>query len=130
DPLKALPMLIRLSRQMVHIINQNIIWFAFIVNGVGIITTAWLWPLFAPEGWYEQSPLAAVIYHQFGSLLVLLNSMRLLWFERGETSAAARRWHEGLRGLDRWVERSFYLDEAIHWMNHHARVASIGTVAL
>ena len=30
--------------------------------------------------------MAAVIYHQLGSLAVLLNSMRLLWFERGPTS--------------------------------------------
>ena len=35
--------------------------------------------------WYRQSPVAAVIYHQFGSLAVLLNAMRLLWFEeRGQ----------------------------------------------
>ncbi len=84
DPLQALPLLVRLSRQTVHIIRQNIIWFAFVVNAVGIILTAWLWPLVTPEGWYEQGPLAAVIYHQLGSLLVLLNSMRLLWFERGD----------------------------------------------
>ena len=78
DPLRPLPMLVRLSRQMVAIINQNILWFAFVVNGVGIVVTAWLWPLFAPEGWFEQSPLAAVIYHQLASLLVLLNSMHVV----------------------------------------------------
>lgn len=29
-----------------------------------------------------RSPVAAALFHQLGSLLVLLNSMRLLWFER------------------------------------------------
>ena len=66
-PLRPLPLLVKLSRQTVHIIRQNIFWFAFVVNAVGIVVTAWLWPLFAPAGWVEQSPLAAVLYHQFGA---------------------------------------------------------------
>ena len=86
DPLRSLPLLVRLSRETVRIIRQNILWFAFGVNAVGIVFTAWLWPLLAPEGWFEQSPLVAVIYHQIGSLAVLLNSMRLLWFERSARS--------------------------------------------
>src|SRR5262249_57589295 len=45
DPLRPLPLLIRLSRETVRIIHQNIIWFAFVVNGIGIVGTAWLWPL-------------------------------------------------------------------------------------
>src|SRR5260370_11137474 len=71
DPLRSLPLLVRLSRETVRIIRQNIFVFAFGVNAVGIIVTAWLWPLFAPPGWYEQSPLAAVIFHQLVSLAVL-----------------------------------------------------------
>src|SRR5262249_28160401 len=82
DPLRPLPLLVRLSRETVRIIRQNILFFAFGVNAVGIVLTAWLWPLLAPAEWYEQGPVAAVIYHQLGSLAVLLNSMRLLWFER------------------------------------------------
>src|SRR5205823_9308604 len=83
DPLGPLPLLLRLSRETVRIIRQNILVFAFGVNLVGVIVTAWLWPLLAPSGvWYESGPLAGVIYHQFGSLAVLLNSMRLLAFER------------------------------------------------
>src|SRR5581483_7814067 len=88
DPLRPLPLLVRLSRQTVHIIRQNILIFAFGVNGLGILLTAWLWPLVfagSPE-WYEQAPLAGVVYHQVGSLLVLLNAMRLLWFERSTAS--------------------------------------------
>src|SRR5205823_1419214 len=59
DPLRSLPLLVRLSRQTVRIIHQNILWFAFVVNAAGIIATAWVWPLVTPEGWYEQGPLAA-----------------------------------------------------------------------
>ena len=81
DPLKPLPLLVKLSRETVRIIRQNILSFAFGVNAVGLVLTAWLWPLLAPsDWWYKQSPIAAVIYHQLGSLAVLLNSMRLLWF--------------------------------------------------
>ena len=79
DGLKHLPFLLRLSRETVRVIRQNIVWFAFGVNVVGVVVTAWLWPLLAPTRWWsEQSPLAAVIYHQIGSLAVLLNAMRLL----------------------------------------------------
>src|SRR2546422_6116543 len=86
DPLKPIPLLVRLSRETVKIIRQNILWFAFGVNAVGIVLTAWLWPLLLPPDWHSKAPIAAVLYHQLGSLLVLLNSMRLLWFERSETS--------------------------------------------
>ncbi len=130
DPLKALPMLIRLSRQTVHIIQQNIIWFAFVVNAVGIVVTAWLWPLFAPEGWYEQSPIAAVIYHQFGSLLVLLNSMRLLWFERGDTSPTWSAWRERGKNFDRWISTHLDLGEAAHWCEHHWKGIAAAAVLL
>src|SRR5579883_2882646 len=39
DPLRHLPLLVRLSRQMVRIIQQNIVVFAFGVNAVGILAT-------------------------------------------------------------------------------------------
>jgi len=116
DPLKPLPMLLRLSRETVTIIRQNILWFAFVVNAVGIVSTAWLWPLLTPEGWYEQSPLAAVIYHQLGSLLVLLNSMRLLWFERGVSRAV---WADRLKNVDRRLERLVDFDALTHWCERH-----------
>jgi Cu+-exporting ATPase len=126
DPLRSLPLLIRLSRAMVRIIHQNIIWFAFAVNAVGIVFTAWLWPLITPEGWYEQSPLAAVIYHQLGSLAVLLNSMRLLWFDRPATG----QFWKGVKGrfdlADLWVSRHLDPGELGHWLEHHAR----GTIAV
>jgi heavy metal translocating P-type ATPase len=114
DPLRHLPLLVRLSRATVAIIRQNILWFAFVVNFLGILITAWLWPLFAPANWLDQSPLAAVIYHQIGSLAVLLNSMRLLWFERAESNAAVAGIKAKMRDADLWIDRTFDLHELSH----------------
>jgi Cu+-exporting ATPase len=118
-PLKPLPLLLRLSRETVRIIRQNIVIFAFGVNAVGIVVTAWLWPLLAPAEWYEQSPIVAVVYHQLGSLAVLLNSMRLLWFERPTKSLALQglgRWRER---ADSWLEKNLDLGAFVHWLEHH-----------
>ncbi len=118
EPLASLPLLVRLSREMVRIIQQNIVWFAFGVNVVGIALVAWLIPSLSPEN-RERSPLYAAIYHQIGSLLVLLNSMRLLWFEKPamgwvqQLSSANQRW-EG------WLEQ-FNLHDASHWLYERRR---------
>ena len=121
DPLRSLPMLFRLSRETVRIILQNIYWFAFAVNAVGIVATAWLWPVFAPAGWLDQSPLAAVIYHQLGSLAVLLNSMRLLWFERTRGETLFGRVHDRAARFDHWIDRAFNWHEWSHWIGTHRR---------
>ncbi len=81
DPLAPLPGLVRMSRETVRIIRQNIVLFAFAFNLAGIALTAWIMPRWS-EAWMARSPVAAALFHQLGSLLVLLNSMRLLWFER------------------------------------------------
>ena len=70
DPLRNLPGLVELSRATVRVIRQNIIVFAFGLNAVAV--------LLASLG--ILSPVAAAILHQVGSLLVLLNAMRLLVF--------------------------------------------------
>ena len=127
DPLKPLPMLIRLSRETVAIIRQNILWFAFVVNAVGIVVTAWLWPFITPPDWYEQSPLAAVIYHQLGSMLVLLNSMRLLWFERGVSSPV---WHERFKSFEERLARLPDAGDLIHWCEHRWKPLFLGAGAL
>jgi Cu+-exporting ATPase len=72
DPLPALPETIRLARQTVRVIRQNIVIFAFGFNAVAI----------ALAGARLLGPVAAAIVHQIGSLLVLLNSLRILGFER------------------------------------------------
>ena len=130
DPLKPLPMLLRLSRETVKIIRQNIFIFAFGVNGVGIVLTAWVWPLITPENWYDQSPLAAVIYHQLGSLCVLLNSMRLLWFERSSTNPTMIAWTDRLKNFDSWLTRYFNFDEALHWAEHYWKPLTIAALLL
>lgn len=122
DPLRPLPLLFRLSRETVRIIRQNILIFAFIVNGLGILLTAWMWPLLLPADWYESAPLAGVIYHQIGSLLVLLNAMRLLWFERSAKAHPA--WtgiSEAFQKLDFWMEHHLSVDEGLHWLGHRLR---------
>jgi Cu+-exporting ATPase len=119
DPLRHLPLVLRLSRESVRIIRQNILVFALGVNAVGVVLTAWLWPLLTPASWYEQSPLAAVLYHQVGSLAVLLNAMRLLWFERPAANAAWSRVQQTGKRLDTWMDRYLNADEWLHWLSHH-----------
>ena len=70
EPLRILPDLLSLARGTVAIIRQNIIGFAFGFNAVAMLS--------ATLGLL--GPVAAAILHQIGSLLVLLNSMRLLVF--------------------------------------------------
>ena len=121
EPLKPLPLLVRLSRETVRIIRQNIIVFGFAVNLIGVILTGWLWPLFAtsPEA-YQQAPLVGVLYHQLGSLLVLLNSMRLLAFERTATTGAVARVRGAAKAVDGWIER-FSVDDWLHGLAHRWR---------
>jgi Cu+-exporting ATPase len=132
--LQPLPLLVRLSRQTVRIIRQNILVFAFAVNGLGILLTAWLWPALVPEGWEEKGPIAAVIYHQLGSLAVLLNAMRLLWFERTAADSAWGRFRQRLRNVDRWVERHFlpddFFDRLFHGLGHHWRKVIVAGAGL
>lgn len=129
DPLRPLPMLVRLSRETVRVIRQNIIWFGFGVNLVGVVAIGWLWPILAPSAeWFERAPLAGVIYHQLGSLAVLLNSMRLLTFERtAPPGSRLGRVREGYRDFDRWLA-TVHLDDFLHTATH--RWKSIGAIAL
>jgi Cu+-exporting ATPase len=129
DPLAPLPLLVRLSRETVRIIRQNILIFAFGVNLLGIVLTAWLWPLLFPE-WNAEAPVAGVIYHQLGSLAVLLNAMRLLWFERTPAGKTWLRTRDTLRRIDHWMEHYVNPDEALHWLSHHTRAAGLTAAAL
>jgi len=80
DPLRPLPGLLRLSRQLVRTIRQSIFLFAFGLNGAGMVLGA--------TG--ILSPPAAAIFHEIASLAVMLNSLRLLWFERSAESRIGR----------------------------------------
>ncbi|MGC8643737.1 MAG: cation-translocating P-type ATPase family protein, partial [Isosphaeraceae bacterium] len=106
DPLVPLPQAIRLARQTVKIIRQNILGFAFGLNGVAIVLA----------GLRILGPVAAAVFHQIGSLLVLLNAMRLLGFERwGELAP--------LRATSRFVQvcRRCRPGTFAHWAEHHRR---------
>jgi Cu+-exporting ATPase len=131
DPLRPLPLLLGVSREMVRIIRQNIIIFAFGVNALGILLTAWLWPvLFSSSDWHDQGPLAAVIYHQLGSLAVLLNSMRLLWFGRTASSPAWSGARLRLRTIDLWLNHHLDVDQWLHWASHHTRLVALSVLGL
>jgi P-type Cu+ transporter len=119
EPLRSLPLLVRLSRETVRVIRQNILWFGFGVNIVGIVVAGLLWPLFATSpDLYEKAPLAGAIYHQLGSLLVLLNSMRLLAFERTATNGTIRGLRDSYCALDRWLN-TVHIDDFLHWIGRH-----------
>ncbi len=121
DPLRPLPLLLRLSRETVRVIRQNIIVYALGVNLVGVVVTAWLWPLVATsQEWFEAGPVAGAVYHQLGSLAVLLNSMRLLGFERRRSPVVANA-RQRLQRFDQWVEHTFDVDEWLHRLSHHWR---------
>jgi len=62
---------IRLGRRTLRTIRQNIIYFALLYNGVGI--------LLGSLGLI--TPLVAAVAHQFSSLFVILNSLRLLRYK-------------------------------------------------
>jgi regulator of protease activity HflC (stomatin/prohibitin superfamily) len=74
-----------LARETVRVIYQNVILFAFAANFLGVVLTAWILPTWS-DAWRQRAPVAAALFHQIGSLLVLLNAMRLIWFERWQTS--------------------------------------------
>ena len=114
DPLVPLPQAIRLARQTVRIIRQNILVFAFGLNGVAIVLA----------GLRILGPVAAAIFHQIGSLLVLLNAMRLLGFERWSELAP-------VRAAGRFVQvcRRCSPGAAAHWAEHHRRSLLRGLAA-
>jgi Cu+-exporting ATPase len=127
-PLRPLPLLVGVARQMTAIIRQNIYYFGIGVNLVGVVLTGWLWPLFTgTSAWYESAPLAGVLYHQLGSLLVLLNSMRLLGYTL--PSAGPSRVRVTLQLVDETLHR-FSLDQLWHELEHRWRTVLAVTLSV
>jgi P-type Cu+ transporter len=91
EPLANLPDLVKLARSTVAIIRQNILIFAFGLNAVAMGSAA-----IGILG-----PIPAAILHQAGSFLVLLNSMRLLWFGDWRSIGPIR----GLRAVGQAIHR-------------------------
>ncbi len=95
-PLTPLPGLVRLSRAMVLNIRQSIFLFAFGLNGLGMLLCA-IGVL---------SPVAGAVFHELGSLAVMLNAMRLLWFDqRRETSSEETT--EDSSNIAEWLTSAF-----------------------
>jgi Cd2+/Zn2+-exporting ATPase len=67
DELEKIPMVIRLSRKALRVIKENLV-FAIVFNTVLVLLSA--------QGWVTM--ILGAIMHQVSSLLVILNSMRLL----------------------------------------------------
>lgn len=129
EPLQPLPLLIRLSRQVVAIIRQNILYFAFGVNLIGVLLTAWILPLWSEAG-RQQAPIWAAIYHQIGSLAVLLNAMRLLWFERQAPAGGWwQRLRQGSQAVDDWIDR-FRLHDLLHRLEERWRTTLAAALLL
>jgi P-type Cu+ transporter len=132
EPLEPLPLLVRLSRETVKIIRQNILWFAFGVNLVGIVIGGFIWPLFTNTStWFDKSPIFGAIYHQIGSLAVLLNSMRLLRFEiRPDPARSLSRWQSRFSAFEGWVDRNSRVDDWLHELLHRWKEIALGIVLL
>jgi len=119
DPLRNLPGLVELSRATVAVIRQNIIGFAFGLNAVAVILAA-LGIL---------RPVAAAILHQVGSLLVLLNAMRLLAFGGWAELPPCRQ----LRAVGQRIgqlDESLDLQPTWRWLIQHRRGILAWTIAL
>ncbi|MCZ2342024.1 MAG: cation-translocating P-type ATPase family protein [Bacteroidales bacterium] len=134
DPLRPLPLLIQLSRETAKIIRQNILWFGFGVNLFGVLLAGWLVPLLAPmlapsAEWFEKSPLIGVLYHQIGSLAVLLNSLRLLAFGRTASNPTLLALREAAQSVDHWAVR-LHPEEWIHAISHHGKLVAASVAAL
>jgi Cu+-exporting ATPase len=119
DPLRVLPELVGLSRATVAIIRQNIIGFALGFNAVAMLSAT-----FGILG-----PVAAAILHQAGSLLVLLNSMRLLIYGDWVRLAPVRTllgWGAWIRRLDDRIDLGY----AWSWIWQRRRALAFGVCAL
>lgn len=92
DPLRPLPGLLRLSRQLVLVIRQSIFVFAFGMNAAGMVLGS--------LGWIN--PAVAAVFHEISSLAVMLNAMRLLWFERWHETRLGRLSNDAA-GVAEWV---------------------------
>ena len=99
-----------------RVIRQNIIVFAFGLNALAV-TMASLGTL---------SPAAAAILHQVGSLLVLLNAMRLLVFGDWAELPPLRQLHVAGRRINR-LDDSLDLEPVWRWcLLHRKGIAGSG----
>ncbi|MGA2735818.1 MAG: FtsH protease activity modulator HflK [Bryobacteraceae bacterium] len=123
--LEALPKLFEVSRRAIRTAWQNMIIFAGIVNAVAITAAA--------TG--RLGPIGAAVTHQIASLLVVLNSLRLLHVggKAGRFGWVAPKLHylsHELHHLSHHVDPKRWFDEAIARRRELARPALVGVAAL
>ena len=102
DPLRSLVRAREVSQSAVKILRQNIILFAFGVNGLAVLLA----------GLGVLSPVGAAMFHQIGSLAVLCNALRILAFDELKRDALSHRAEHLLEDADRAFGRllhSLYL---------------------
>ncbi len=128
--LEALPKLFEVSRRAIHTAWLNIIIFAGIVNAVAILAAA--------TG--KLGVLGAAVTHQMASLLVVLNSLRLLRVERpagrlGWLSSArlkdlSHQLHHLSHDLSHQMDPKRWFDWAVAHRRELARPALVAAAAL
>ena len=123
--LEALPKLFEVSRRAIRTAWQNMIIFAGIVNAVAITAAA--------TG--RLGPIGAAVTHQTASLLVVLNSLRLLHVggKAGRFAWIAPKLHRfshELHHLSHHVDPKRWFDEAIAHRRELARPVSAAFAAL
>ncbi|MDZ4687885.1 MAG: HAD-IC family P-type ATPase, partial [Planctomycetaceae bacterium] len=102
DPLRTLPGLLMLARALVQNIQTSIVLFAGGMNGLGVLASA--------MGWMD--PVAAALFHEFASLAVMINAMRLLWFREPAADpavATTSNWTVGWDDLAAWLSPSTWV---------------------
>ncbi|MFM1800963.1 MAG: Copper-exporting P-type ATPase [Planctomycetota bacterium] len=95
DPLHSLVRARKVAQTAVRILRQNIFLFAFGLNGIAVLLA----------GLGVLNPVAAAIFHQAGSLAVLLNALRLLAFDHLQKDALSHRAEHLLEDLDNFIIR-------------------------
>ena len=105
DPLRPLPGLLRLSRALVQNIWQSILLFAFGLNGLGVLACS--------LGWL--SPVGGALFHEAASLAVMVNAMRLLWFD-GWSGVQATRVTNAFVGAADWIAVAASPSRWVFWL--------------
>ncbi len=118
DPLSQLPLLVGMSRRVLRTIRVSIIGFAFGLNGGAVLLSA--------AG--RLTPVQAAVFHQIGSLAVLLNSLRLLGFEPSAESPLRRLFARAGDLLGSLFELD--IDGAVGWLAERWRLLLRGAVSL
>lgn len=116
EDLRKIPFAIGFCRRVVATIHRNIWWFAIGFNGSAVLA--------ASQGWI--GPIGAAITHQIASLLVVCNSLRLLW--SGERMA---RWAAAWRGgWGEWQRRGEALRASLRRRPLTCRALVVGVPVL